>query len=48
MKAGNKPGKHWKSTDFKNVIMTDQKINESMGFKDSDRSKGEAVTDYSK
>ena len=50
-KAGNSgSGKHWKTSDFKNVIMTDSKIAASMGQKmdDNSRSKGAAVTDYSK
>lgn len=51
MKAGNSgTGKHWKTSDFKNVIMTDDKIAKSMGqdMSKEDRSKGAAVTDYSK
>lgn len=48
-KPGNPgTGKHWKTTDFKGVIMTDQRIDESMGQKWPDRPNGTAVTDYSK
>ncbi|MUT66018.1 hypothetical protein [Paenibacillus sp. NEAU-GSW1] len=50
-KAGNPgSGKSWKTSDFKDVIMTDNKIAASMGQKtdDSSRSKGAAITDYSK
>jgi hypothetical protein len=50
-KAGNPGGgKHWKTADFKNVIMNDNKYVGAMGqsMDKESRSKGASVTDYSK
>lgn len=50
-KAGNPgTGKHWKTSDFKNVILTDDKYVKPMGHDMSKegRSKAAGVTDYNK
>lgn len=43
-------GKKWTAADFKSVVMTDDKYVKPMGHDMSQegRSKGQAVTDYSK